>query len=61
MFDGPVEPGTAQQAVIAAIEPGMHAVAVEFELVRPLVAIRRFRDQLRLGPCRECGFRRSTG
>jgi hypothetical protein len=45
IFSGPVEPGASQQPDIAAIEPGVHAVSVEFELVAPLVAARRFGDQ----------------
>jgi hypothetical protein len=34
---GPVEPGARQQFHRAAIEPGVHAVAVEFDLVQPLI------------------------
>ena len=32
IFAGRVKPGARQQTDIAAIEPGMHAIAVEFEL-----------------------------
>ena len=50
----PVQSSRAgQQMDIAAIEPGVHAIAVELELVRPLIAARSFRDQprqLRLDP-----------
>ena len=53
VFGGPVEPGAGQQVDIATIEPGVHAIAVVLELVRPLIAVRSFRDQpreLRLDP-----------
>jgi len=54
IFAGPVEPGAGQQADIAAIEPGMRAIPVEFELMGPLAAAPRFRDEPRklgLDPC----------
>ena len=54
VFAGPVEPGTGQQADIAAIDPGVHAISVEFELVAPLVAGGGFLHELaelRLDPC----------
>lgn len=35
-------PGPDQQADIPAVEPGVHAIPVEFELVGPFVAGRRF-------------------
>jgi len=43
----PVEPGAGQQAHSAAIEPRMHAIAVELDFVEPLRAVRRFLDELR--------------
>jgi hypothetical protein len=61
IFAGPVEAGAGQQTDIAAVEPGVHAIAVEFELVGPLVAARRFCDQpreLRLDPCGKLRIRR---
>jgi hypothetical protein len=42
----PVEPGAGQQLYGAAIEAGMHAIAVEFDFVQSVVAIRRRLDQL---------------
>ena len=53
IFAGPVEPGAGQQVDIATIEPGVHAIAVVLELVRPRIAVRSFRDQpreLRIDP-----------
>jgi hypothetical protein len=44
---GPVEPGARQQLDRTAVEPRMHAVAVELDYVQPLVAVRRGVDQLR--------------
>jgi hypothetical protein len=42
----PVEPGAGQQPHRAAIEARMHAVAVVFDFVEPLVAFGRRVDQL---------------
>jgi hypothetical protein len=39
------EPGAGQQTEITAIEPGVHAIAVKFELMGPFVAALRFSDQ----------------
>lgn len=39
------EPGAGQQMEITAIEPGVHAIAVKFELMGPFVAALRFSDQ----------------
>jgi hypothetical protein len=44
---GPVQPGAGQQFHRTAVEPRMHAVAVIFDFVQPLIAIRRGIDQLR--------------
>jgi hypothetical protein len=46
IFAGPVEPGASQQMDIAAVEPCVHAISIELELVAPLVAARRFLYQL---------------
>jgi hypothetical protein len=57
---GPVEPGTRQQLHRAAVKPRKHAVAVMFDFMQPLVAVRRGIDQLReLGtdPLRQRGKR----
>ena len=58
IFMRPVEPGAGQQFDRAAVEPRMHAVAIEFDFVQPLIAIRRRIEQLRElrpDPLRECG------
>jgi hypothetical protein len=47
ILTGPVEPGARQQLDRAAVEPRMHAVAVIFEFMQPVVAFRRHIDQLR--------------
>ena len=54
----PIEPGAGQQFRCAAIDPGVHAVAVVFDFVQPLVAVRRYFDQL--GELRR-NARRQTG
>ena len=41
IFMGPVESGAGEHPDTAAIEARMHAVAVEFDFVQPLVAFRR--------------------
>jgi hypothetical protein len=46
VFVRPVEPGAGQQLDGAAVEARMHAVAVEFDFVQPLVAVRGGVDQL---------------
>ena len=46
IFGGPVEPGARQQLHRAAVEAGMHAVAVIFDFVQPLIAFRRGVDEL---------------
>ena len=54
----PVEACTGQQFHRAAVEPRMHAVAVELDFVKPLVAFRRRVDelgQLRRDPLRQSG------
>ena len=58
IFMGPVEPGASQQLHRAALEARMHAVAVEFDFVEPLIAFRRRVDELGelwRDPCRESG------
>ena len=58
IFVGPVEPGAGQQLARAAVEPRMHAVAVEFDFMQPVVAFRRRVDQLselRRDPFRQRG------
>ena len=47
VFMRPVEAGAGEQVDGAAVEARMHAVAVEFDFVQPLVALRRRIDQLR--------------
>src|SRR5205823_5863161 len=47
VFMRPVEPGAGEELNGAAVEARMHAVAVEFDFVQPLVALRRRIDQLR--------------
>ena len=59
IFMGPVEPGAGQQFHRAAIEPGVHAVTVEFDLVEPLIALRRRVDEL--GELRRDPFRQGGG
>src|SRR5271165_7202495 len=52
----PVEARPRQQPDCAAVQPGMHAVAVELDLVQPLRPFRRRVDQpseLRLHPTGE--------
>jgi hypothetical protein len=46
IFMRPVEPGAGQKARGAAIEPRMHAVAVELEFVEPLIAFGGRVDEL---------------
>ena len=46
IFVRPVEPGAGQQLDRAVVEPRMHAVAVIFDFVQPVVAFRRGVDQL---------------
>ena len=41
IFGGPVEPVAGQEPHLAAVEAGMHAEAVVFDFVQPLVAVRR--------------------
>ena len=58
VFMRPVEPGAGQQPHRATIEPRMHAVAVELDLVQPLWSVRRLvdeRGQLRPDPFRQTG------
>jgi hypothetical protein len=53
---GPVEPGAGEERYRAAIESRMHPVAVEFDLVQPLIAFRRRVDEpseLRRDPIRQ--------
>ena len=47
IFLRPVEPGTGQQFDRATVEPRMHAIAVIFDFVQPLIAVGRGLDQLR--------------
>jgi hypothetical protein len=47
IFVGPVEPGAGQQFDAAAVEARMYPVAIIFDFVEPLVAVRRRLDQLR--------------
>jgi hypothetical protein len=54
----PIEPSAGQQFRRAAVDPGVHAVAVVFDFVQPLVAVRRYFDQLgelRRNPRRQTG------
>jgi hypothetical protein len=46
IFMRPVEAGAGQQFHRTAVEPRMHAVAVVFDFVEPLIAVRRRIDQL---------------
>jgi hypothetical protein len=46
IFCAPVEAGARQQLHLAAIDPRVHAIAVEFDLMRPLVALRRLLYEL---------------
>jgi hypothetical protein len=49
----PVEPGAGQQSDVAAIDAGMHAIAIVLDLVDPAGTVRRFvheSRQLRLDP-----------
>ena len=46
----PVEPVAGQEPHLATVEPGMHAEAVVFDFMQPLVAVRR-----RLTSCVSCG------
>ena len=65
IFVGPVEAVAGQQPHPAMVEPGMHAEAVVFDFVQPLVAVRRLLHELRqlrpdpLGKrgARRCGSR----
>ena len=41
VFVLPVEPGAGQETHHAAIEPRVHAVAVEFDFVQPTESLRR--------------------
>src|SRR5712692_2500271 len=59
IFMRPVEPGAGQQLDGAPVQPRMHAVAVELDLVQPFGAFRRRVDelrQLRPDPLRETGL-----
>jgi hypothetical protein len=47
IFVRPVEPGAGEQGDRAIVEARMHAVAVEFDFIQPLVAFRRGVDELR--------------
>ncbi len=54
----PVEACTGQQLRPATVESRVHAVAVEFDFVQPVVAFRRRVDQLgelRRDPLRQSG------
>jgi len=56
VFVGPVEPRAGQQPDRAPVEPGMHPVSVELDLVEPLRPIGRLVDQsgeLRFDPGRQ--------
>ena len=58
IFVRPVEPGAGEQPHRAAVEARMHAVAVVFDFVQPLIAFRRGVDQLgqlRRDPLRQSG------
>jgi hypothetical protein len=43
----PVEPGAGQQPDHAPVEPGMHAVAVEFDFMEPVRPLRRLVEAVR--------------
>ena len=51
-FLGPVEPAAGEQLHFAAIEPRLEAIAVEFDLVNPVAAVRRFVRERRQGTAR---------
>jgi len=56
-------PGSRHQPHVAAVEPCMHAVAVEFDFMQPLIAFRRGVDQLgqlRRDRLRQSGRARET-
>ena len=58
IFVRPVEPGAGEQLHGAAVEPGMHAVAVIFDFVQPLATVRSSLHQprqLRCDPLRQRG------
>jgi hypothetical protein len=59
VFLRPVEPGAGEELHRAVVEPRMHAVAVEFDFMQPLVALRRRVDQL--GQLRRDPLRQSRG
>jgi hypothetical protein len=59
ILGGPVEPVAGQQPHLAMVEPGMHAEAVVFDFMQPLVAVRRFRYELRQLPPYPLGKRRA--
>ena len=44
---GPIEAVAGQKPHRAAIEASVHAVAVEFDFVEPVQAVRRFLHELR--------------
>ena len=46
IFVRPVEPGAGQQPHLGAIDPGVHAISIELELVSPIIAARGFLHQL---------------
>jgi hypothetical protein len=46
VFYSPIQPRTGQQTDIAAVEPDVHAVSVEFGFGSPSVAARRFPHEL---------------
>ena len=43
----PVDPGAGQQPDRAPIQPGMHPIAVKFDVVQPLRSVGRLVDELR--------------
>ena len=46
IFVRPVEPGAGQQPDLGAIDPGVHAISIALELVRPILAAWDFLHQL---------------
>src|SRR5260221_3954292 len=54
-FSGPVEALTREEFYPAAVQPGLDAVSVEFDLVQPVVAVRRLVTRRGETRCDECG------
>lgn len=46
IFVRPAEPGAGRQPDLGAIDPGVHAISIELELMRPILAACGFLHQL---------------